>query len=151
MSKWAIYLDRCGLGPDGKRAFLRDKQGGLCGICGTGGRALVHDHDHRTGRLRGLLCRPCNFREGAYQSRLIQPTGDVTAIAAYLAAPPAGMEMLWDLPDWWRPQHTHRMRAEQVGCVIDVVDAWAAEHDLHLAVLEEETLAMMRTQDWATP
>jgi hypothetical protein len=35
-----------------------------CGICGTaqkeGGRRLHRDHDHRTGRPRGILCFPCN-------------------------------------------------------------------------------------------
>ena len=52
--------------------FMLQTQGGVCAICGTdeaGGRrsgrggALEHffiDHDHNTGKVRGLLCNNCN-------------------------------------------------------------------------------------------
>jgi hypothetical protein len=37
---------------------MLDDQGGGCYICGgsPSGRALDIDHDHRTGKVRGLLC-----------------------------------------------------------------------------------------------
>ncbi|WP_280485397.1 endonuclease VII domain-containing protein [Nocardia cyriacigeorgica] len=43
---------------------ILDAQGGVCFICqrakGTGRRRLAVDHDHVTGAVRGLLCKPCN-------------------------------------------------------------------------------------------
>lgn len=45
-------------------------QGGGCAICGTfdpRGRGRFHvDHDHATGRIRGLLCNECNFGLGKF-------------------------------------------------------------------------------------
>ena len=39
-------------------------QSGCCAICGNppkkGGRRLNVDHNHRTGKVRGLLCHRCN-------------------------------------------------------------------------------------------
>jgi hypothetical protein len=43
-------------------AGLLEAQGNACAICGgewTNGRPHV-DHDHKTGKVRGLLCGPCN-------------------------------------------------------------------------------------------
>lgn len=54
-----------GLTPDEFAARL-EAQGGVCAICrsrdvnlGPGGRLMI-DHDHVTGRVRGLLCGACN-------------------------------------------------------------------------------------------
>lgn len=44
---------------------LLKNQGGVCGICGKPpkpDRALDVDHDHKTGKVRGLLCHNCNYR-----------------------------------------------------------------------------------------
>lgn len=48
--------------PDAYDAMY-DAQDGRCAIClrATGKtRRLSVDHDHKTGEVRGLLCRPCN-------------------------------------------------------------------------------------------
>lgn len=47
---------------------LAKKQNGKCKICGTtdpksAGRFVV-DHNHKTGKVRGLLCQPCNAMLG---------------------------------------------------------------------------------------
>jgi hypothetical protein len=44
-------------------------QGGVCAICKVPGRVGKHgklavDHCHSTGRVRGLLCTPCNISIG---------------------------------------------------------------------------------------
>ena len=48
---------------------LNTEQSGLCAICGTDvpGRnhlTLYIDHDHKTGKVRGLLCCDCNLLLG---------------------------------------------------------------------------------------
>lgn len=39
-------------------------QDGRCAVCGSSSGPLVIDHDHDTGKVRGLLCRSCNVSEG---------------------------------------------------------------------------------------
>ena len=38
---------------------LKDKQQGLCALC-KDRKAISVDHCHKTGRVRGVLCRQCN-------------------------------------------------------------------------------------------
>jgi hypothetical protein len=51
-------------------AEMRAAYGDMCAICrrtcDTGDRLGV-DHDHRTGRVRGLLCRRCNSALGFFR------------------------------------------------------------------------------------
>lgn len=52
---------------DGQYEALYEAQGRKCAICqrATGAsRRLSVDHDHKTGLVRGLLCRPCNSMLG---------------------------------------------------------------------------------------
>jgi hypothetical protein len=53
-----------------------------CAICGIQPGHLVVDHDHRTGLVRGRLCRGCNVSEGLNR-------GDGTVYALYRERPPA--------------------------------------------------------------
>jgi len=59
---------RCtyGIEPEDYERMLAAQHGG-CALCGSGPgprRNLPVDHDHVTGRIRGLLCVPCNSRLG---------------------------------------------------------------------------------------
>ena len=71
--------------------LLRKSQGGLCALCGpwTGRNgkyvSLSVDHNHRTGEVRGLLCRPCNRVLGIWRDN---PQVFLRA-AEYLDNPPA--------------------------------------------------------------
>ena len=45
-------------------AALLHEQSGVCAICKCpppDGMSLCVDHDHKTGNVRGLLCKPCNL------------------------------------------------------------------------------------------
>ncbi len=64
LEKLALALEkRCakyGLTPEQYRAMLTDQRG-CCKICGRVFKRTPNiDHDHATGRVRGLLCFICN-------------------------------------------------------------------------------------------
>jgi hypothetical protein len=50
---------------------LLEKQGGVCAICGvsacSSGRNFAVDHCHKSGNIRGLLCKFCNTALGQFQ------------------------------------------------------------------------------------
>ena len=71
----------------GVNAHVADKllrqHDGKCALCATsspGGRGWQIDHDHTTGRVRGVLCLICNTRLGWFEQV------GITAIIAYLKA-----------------------------------------------------------------
>lgn len=59
-----------GLEPEQYEALLA-AQDGLCAVCCSpgGARGLAVDHDHASGRVRGLLCGPCNSAIGLLKER----------------------------------------------------------------------------------
>lgn len=50
---------RYGISPADAEAMLAG-QGGVCAICKTEPTRPVVDHNHATGKARGILCHPCN-------------------------------------------------------------------------------------------
>lgn len=48
------------------------RQNGVCAFCGRrpSRNRLAVDHDHRTGRFRGLLCTPCNRALGNLEANM---------------------------------------------------------------------------------
>ena len=54
---------------------MLESQGNACATCGTkepGGRwkSFAVDHDHKTGKVRGMLCKSCNIALGEVQDNL---------------------------------------------------------------------------------
>jgi hypothetical protein len=54
---------------EAERLLILERQGRACAICRKPavdgrGRTQVVDHDHVTGRVRGILCAPCNSALG---------------------------------------------------------------------------------------
>jgi hypothetical protein len=88
------------------RIRLFKMQDGRCAMCGAADPE-IGDHCHDTGFVRGLLCGRCNRR--AWYG-----TTDPAALA-YIADPPAaGLNWLWDLPDWWELSDSEACQAEGV-------------------------------------
>jgi len=65
-------LGKFGITPEQYDLVLAAQNGG-CAICGStlgdeNGRRLAVDHDHASGRVRGLLCVACNRQLGIFES-----------------------------------------------------------------------------------
>lgn len=84
----ALVLQRkYGLTPESYLALHRS-QGGRCGICAAelaAGLGAAVDHDHMTGRVRGLLCSSCNMHLGVIEKR---GTAWIAGALAYLGRNP---------------------------------------------------------------
>jgi hypothetical protein len=79
----ARWLTRFGITPEEYDARLA-AQGGHCAICPSTtpvkGKFFHVDHDHETGKVRGLLCMNCNTGLGHFKDS----TGLLRAAAEYL-------------------------------------------------------------------
>lgn len=70
-----------------ERQDLIEALGDVCGICGERvlDRHLHVDHDHKNQRVRGILCRSCNFGLGLFRDSPER----LQAAISYLERPPA--------------------------------------------------------------
>ena len=50
-----------------------EEQNGVCKVCGLPeiNRRLAVDHDHKTNKVRGLLCSSCNVQLGWFERNII--------------------------------------------------------------------------------
>jgi hypothetical protein len=72
-------------------AALAKIQDGKCAICTREFRSQKEthrDHDHETGKARGLLCSSCNTCLGHYEKRMREAGLVLAPFDAYLANPP---------------------------------------------------------------
>ena len=60
-ARYKRLRDKYGITPE-RYDLILDSQHGVCAICGRPPktRRLAVDHDHKTKRVRGLLCHLCN-------------------------------------------------------------------------------------------
>ena len=65
----AYDAKRRGLAAPDPKSYTEVSAVGGCAICGARGR-LQRDHNHQTGKFRGLLCGLCNRSIPALESRL---------------------------------------------------------------------------------
>lgn len=50
-----------------ERNLILESQGGVCALCFRVAKRWHTDHDHKTGRVRGILCSGCNTALGAFR------------------------------------------------------------------------------------
>ena len=69
VAKRRLVLSKYGLTLEQYTALAK-KQSGVCAVCGNPpkDRVLDVDHCHTTGKVRGLLCWPCNIAVGHLES-----------------------------------------------------------------------------------
>jgi hypothetical protein len=71
MHKHKLWEKRFGMTPQDYEDLLQ-QQNGVCALCGQPetkrGGMLAVDHDHVTGRVRGLLCTRCNWAIGMMET-----------------------------------------------------------------------------------
>ena len=64
-----------------KYNFLFKRQRGRCAICGIHQfklyRRLCVDHDHKTGKIRGLLCDGCNIKLAGFDNKIFKKKAEM--------------------------------------------------------------------------
>ena len=69
-------------GEAGLKVEARRQAGDPCDACGRRVESMTIDHCHESGRVRGLLCKPCNFALGIVED----DPARLRALADYLEA-----------------------------------------------------------------
>lgn len=67
-----------------QKETLIQSQNGKCKICGNPMVRCYVDHDHTTGKIRGILCNACNLALGLFRDSL----PNLKAAIAYLTPAP---------------------------------------------------------------
>jgi len=68
---------------------LFETQKGRCLICFEPQKKMCVDHDHVTGKIRGLLCRKCNTGLGAFDDKILKANFGLMEGATEIAKPDA--------------------------------------------------------------
>ena len=71
-NKNRIFLRKFGISLNQYKEMF-DDQFGVCAVCGSGPttkKSLSVDHNHKTGKVRGLLCGNCNTAIGLFKENL---------------------------------------------------------------------------------
>jgi len=82
-ARWYTAVLKYGLSYEAYQVLLA-AQGGKCAIClkpPLAGKTLNVDHCHDSGKVRGLLCRPCNTGLGSFKDN----AGRLRRAITYLA------------------------------------------------------------------
>lgn len=66
---------------------MLEQQRGLCALCAKNAPTDI-DHDHISGRTRGLLCRPCNLGLGMFGDTIDGLLRAIDYLRRYTIGPP---------------------------------------------------------------
>lgn len=104
--------ERYGLTPE-QMSELEVTHEGICAICGQEPTpvGLVVDHCHKTGKVRGLLCLPCNWMLGNAKD----DPDRLNAGAAYLVSHWSADELIAALPESQREDARLRLNWKLAG------------------------------------
>jgi nitrate/TMAO reductase-like tetraheme cytochrome c subunit len=72
-TRWRLIKQKYGM-TSAEWQQLFDTQKGKCGICHEellAGKKSHTDHDHNTGKVRGILCQPCNHALGLFKDNIV--------------------------------------------------------------------------------
>jgi Recombination endonuclease VII len=111
---------------------LAEHQGGVCAICKappntSKKRGGLHvDHDHATGKVRGLLCESCNQGLGLFRDNQESLRGAI----AYLQEPPASVAVFTEPPIQPKPEPAARRAAPIPHRQIELECKWCSRRFL---------------------